>query len=372
MNLQYVYSAIRFFIVVGAIAVGFFALYYIWHLAYPFLIALLLAFLINPLVDLLQRKGKMHRALSVTLALLLLIGIISTLLTLLINEIVQGVVYLANVLPEHFTELVNYMETFFMAQIMPIYNQLEDIFKNLDAEQRTTVLENVQSIGTSVTATFTDFLQAIAEGLRNFFVSLPTILTVLIFSLLATFFISKDWYRLGNWIKSKVPERVQDSAGNVYRDLQKALFGFVKAQLTLISITAVIVLIGLLILKVKYAITIALIIGLVDLLPYLGTGAVFVPWIAYSFITGNYSLTIGLAILYGVVVIQRQIMEPKVLSSSIGLDPLATLIALFVGFQLFGFLGLIIGPVSLVVIKTLFHANVFRDLWNFIIGIKVE
>ena len=69
--------------------------------------------------------------------------------------------------------------------------------------------------------------------------------------------------------------------------MKKALLGFIKAQLTLISITLIIVLIGLLILRVEYAITIALITGIVDLLPYLGTGAVFVPWIIYEAVTGN-------------------------------------------------------------------------------------
>ena len=143
-------------------------------------------------------------------------------------------------------------------------------------------------------------------------------------------------------------------------DLKKALFGFLKAQLTLISITTVIILIGLLILRVDYAITIALVTGLVDILPYLGTGLIFVPWIIYELITGNINFAIGLGVLYIIVLVQRQIMEPKVLSSNIGMDPLATLISLFVGFKLIGFLGLIIGPVTLVILTTLHKANVFQ------------
>ncbi|WP_144473172.1 AI-2E family transporter, partial [Bacillus safensis] len=75
--------------------------------------------------------------------------------------------------------------------------------------------------------------------------------------------------------------------------------------ITLISITLVIVLVGLLILRVNYAITIALILGLLDLLPYLGTGTVFVPWIIYEAVTGNFGLAVGLGILYTVVIVQR-------------------------------------------------------------------
>ena len=149
-------------------------------------------------------------------------------------------------------------------------------------------------------------------------------------------------------------------------DLQKALFGYFRAQFIMISITAVVVIIGLSIIGVNYAISIGLLIGLVDLLPYLGVGAAMVPWIAFTFIYGNISLGIGLSILYGVILITRQILEPKVLASSVGLDPLPTLIAMFVGLSCSELSGLIIGPVSLVILSAIHRANVFSDLYSFI------
>lgn len=88
--------------------------------------------------------------------------------------------------------------------------------------------------------------------------------------------------------------------------------------------------------------------------------------------TGNLPLAIGLTVLYSVILIVRQIMEPKVLASSVGLDPLAALFGMFVGLKLFGFLGLIIGPVSLVILDAFRRANVFRDLRNYIIGGRVR
>ncbi|MEM5598483.1 AI-2E family transporter [Niallia circulans] len=147
------------------------------------------------------------------------------------------------------------------------------------------------------------------------------------------------------------------------------MFGFLKAQLTLVSITTVIILIGLLILRVDYAITIALLTGIVDIIPYLGTGLIFVPWIIYEIITGQIVLAIGLSVLYIIVLVQRQIMEPKILSSNIGLDPLATLIALFVGFKLFGFIGLIVGPVSLVIVTSCIEQMYFMIYGNLLKGI---
>lgn len=353
---------------VAAIALGFIALYYVSTVTYPFIIALIIAFLINPLVNFLEKKGRMPRALSVIIALLIIIAIIAGLLTLLIAEIISGTEYLSTVVPGHFKTLVVYMEDFITSQIIPFYNQVTLLFNNLDTGQQGTIIENIQNAGTKIATSVGDFIQNILQKIPDFLGWLPNAATVIIFSLLATFFISKDWDRLGRLMGKLIPKRAQSSGKTVFVDLKKALFGFIRAQATLISITTVIVLIGLLILQVDYAITIALIIGLVDILPYLGTGLVFVPWIVYSALSGDIPFAIGLGILYLVVLVQRQIMEPKILSSSIGLDPLATLIALFVGFKLIGFLGLIVGPVVLVIIKTLHSANVFRDLWAFIKG----
>lgn len=127
-------------------------------------------------------------------------------------------------------------------------------------------------------------------------------------------------------------------------------------------------LIGLTILKVPYAFTIAFIIGLVDLLPYLGVGAVLVPWIIYLFLTGNLQWAIGLSITYGIIITVRQFLEPKLVASSIGIDPLLTLISLFVGLKLFGMIGLILGPVTVVILMALHRARVFQDVWKYILG----
>jgi len=368
LSRHHLYSFLRFLLVIAIVVLGAIALYYVSTVIYPFIIAFFIAFFINPLVDFLETKAKMPRWLAVVVTLIVLFALVAGLVTLLIAEIVSGTQYLANVVPENFQKLVKYIETFFAKQIIPLYHDLAALFKNLDASQQDTIMNNIQAVGTQIATTVGQFTQRVLQNIPQLLTWLPNAATVFIFSLLATFFISKDWYRLTGMVQKILPAKAHKSGKRVFLDLKKALFGFIKAQATLISITTVIVLIGLLILGVDYAITIALIIGLVDILPYLGTGIVFVPWIIYAAISGNVPFAIGLGVLYIIVLVQRQIMEPKVLSSSIGLDPLATLVALFVGFKLIGFLGLIVGPVTLVIIRTLHSANVFRDIWNFIIG----
>lgn len=368
MNPVYLYRTLRFIFVLGAVVAGAFALFFISKVTYPFIIGFLIAFMMNPLVNFFQTQAKMPRALAVFISLLLIMLLFAGLVTLLVVEIASGAEYLAKVVPEHLITLIDYIEHLFAAQLIPIYNQLTGMFQSLESGQQDTIMDNIQNVGATIGTTAGNFIKDFFEKIPNILSWFPNAATVLIFSLLGTFFISKDWYRLSSMGTKLLPNRARTSSKTVFDDLKKALFGFVRAQATLVSITTVIILIGLLILRIDYAITIALVTGIVDIIPYLGTGAVFVPWIIYEAIAGEMSTAIGLGILYVVVLVQRQIMEPKILSSSIGLDPLATLIALFVGFKTIGFLGLIVGPVILVIFNTLQRANVFQDIWTFIKG----
>jgi sporulation integral membrane protein YtvI len=368
LNTVYLYRTLRFLFVIGLVAAGAFALFFVSKVTYPFIIGFLIAFMMNPLVNFFQERAKMPRSLAVLISLLLIMLVFAGLITLLVVEIASGAEYLAKVVPEHLITLIDYIEHLFAAQLIPIYNQLTGMFQSLESGQQDTILDNIQNVGATIGTTAGNFIKDFFEKIPNILSWFPNAATVLIFSLLGTFFISKDWYRLSAMGTKFLPNRARTSSKTVFDDLKKALFGFVRAQATLVSITTVIILIGLLILRIDYAITIALVTGIVDIIPYLGTGAVFVPWIIYEAIAGEMSTAIGLGILYVVVLVQRQIMEPKILSSSIGLDPLATLIALFVGFKTIGFLGLIVGPVILVIFNTLQRANVFQDIWSFIKG----
>jgi sporulation integral membrane protein YtvI len=341
--------------------------YYISAILYPFIAGAVIALIINPIVSFLVKRFKINRALAVVLSLLALLGIVILLIILLIQEMMTGFAYIAHEIPGYIEELVYYFENYFKTTILPLYHDLMQIYSKLGSNQQETVMDHIEKVGTGITTNVSHITQSIINGISIMIVSLPTILTVFTFSLLAAFFISKDWFRLTGYLTRVFPNKLTMTVQTVYYELRKALFGFLKAQLTLISITALIVLVGLLILQIDYAVTISILIGTIDLLPYLGTGAVFLPWIAYCFLTGDFTLTIGLSILYGVVVIQRQIMEPKLLSSTIGLDPLATLVSLFAGFQLFGFVGLIIGPVLLVIIRALYEAKFFHEIYQFII-----
>ena len=370
MNLEILYRVLRFVLVVAGTVLLIYLLLLSARYTYPFIIGIILAFLMNPFIIFLSEKSRFPRTLSVLVSMVFLIALIAGLITFLIVEIVAGAAYLSKVLPEHLDTMILLLQDYFQEKILPLYQKIISLFNDLEAEQQDTILSNIENLGSSIGTTLTNIIQATLGLMPKFIGWLPEAGTGALFSLLATFFIAKEWNKFLTKTQQLLPNKALLNLKKIVIELKRALFGFIRAQLTLISMTTLIVLIGLLILRVEFAITIALIAGFVDLLPYLGTGFVFIPWIIYALMTGNFSLALGLAILYTVVIVQRQLMEPKILSSSIGIDPLATLIAIFIGFKTIGFIGLIIGPIVLVIISTLYKLRIIHDVWDFIMGRK--
>ncbi|WP_407269050.1 sporulation integral membrane protein YtvI [Radiobacillus sp. PE A8.2] len=368
MNYTSVHRLLRLLVVLSSVSLSLLLLVYVTKYTYPFLIALMLAFLFNPIVNWLERKWHVTRAVATVLVLLMLLLVIFGIITILIVELINGTSYLADRIPGHFINLIAFFEIFVSEQIIPQYEKLLSLLSILEPSQQSVIINQIEKLGEIIASSGANVLHNTLKNIPVLLGNLPSYITVFIFSLMGTFFISKDWYKLKEYFTNLAPSWLNESTKNVVYGLKKAFFGFLKAQITLISITAIIVLIGLFLLGVDYAITIAIIIGVVDLLPYLGTGLIFVPWILYMFFTNDYSFCIGLSILYMVVIIQRQIMEPKILSTNIGINPLATLIALFAGYQLWGFTGLIFGPILLVIINTLYHTGILTQLWLYIKG----
>ncbi|MBP1930305.1 sporulation integral membrane protein YtvI [Ammoniphilus resinae] len=363
------FQVLRLLFVLAIIYLSIKVLQFVTPLIYPFILGFIIAIMINRPVNWIQKRANIPRWISVSIVLVIVILLVLGSITLLITQVVIEIGHLITVMPLYIQDAVNYLKHLITKEIITnFYDRIQLLYSSLDESYKTTIEENIGAALSKIAQTGTYLVNSFLKGLQSFLTSLPNTATVLVISTLASFFISKDFYKMKHKISSLVPPAVKDRSVRVLSDLKSALFGFVKAQFTLVSITGFIIIIGLLILRVDYAFTIGIIAGILDLLPLLGTGSVFVPWIIYLFIKQDFQLVIGLSILYAVVVVQRQIMEPKVVADNIGLDPLITLIALFVGLQLFGVIGLIIGPVAVVIINALMNAGVLRDIWTFIIG----
>ncbi|ANS73747.1 permease [Paenibacillus yonginensis] len=346
--------------------------YWLLPLLYPFLIAWLIAYAMKPFVRFLQRKAKMPRWLAVTSGLMVYFGGAVLVLSAAVTRMVKEIIHLT----ESFDTYVDQIRDIFIrwSNSEGIQNIVYEINKFIqdNPKYEDTINKNINKTTDTISAAVTQFVSDFLNGIVGVLTSLPHFLLILIVTVLATFFIEKNWEKHTMTLAGWVPAPLRKTTGEIWSSLKKAFFGYLRSLFIMVSITAFIVLIGLLILGVDSAFTLAILIGLVDLLPYLGVGTVMVPWIVYHFAAGDMQLGIGLLILYGVITIARHLIEPKVLATSVGLDPLPTLVGMFVGLKLFGVLGLIIGPVAFVVISAVYKTGVFGELRNYIMNGRVR
>nr|WP_081792103.1 sporulation integral membrane protein YtvI [Caldalkalibacillus mannanilyticus] len=245
-------------------------MYYILPLIYPFLIGIIFALMLNPLVDILERRAKFPRWLSVTLAIILLLAILVTIVVLVVIEIANEITNLQVMLPVYIEDYVTRIQEFILDDILSFYDQFTAFYSSLEPDVQKNIETQVTTFTEQVVSLGKNAVKEIFNGLLAFIGAIPSMATAFIISLLASFFISKDWPKLRKRFLQFAPDRIHTSGGAVLRDLRKALFGFVKAQFTLISITFTIVLIGFIVLRVEYGLTLAIIIAFVDLLPISG------------------------------------------------------------------------------------------------------
>lgn len=136
-------------------------------------------------------------------------------------------------------------------------------------------------------------------------------------------------------------------------DTSRGVKGYFKAQISLMLITFIALLVGLNILHVKFSVFIALGIALVDILPVVGSGIIMIPWSIISFISGDNEIGKGIAILYVILLVSRQLIEPYIMGKNIGVRPLYTFLATIMGSVLLGPVGILIGPLAAIVISSI-------------------
>ena len=185
------------------------------------------------------------------------------------------------------------------------------------------------------------------------FSALPSVLFFLLVSVVACFYFCTDDAAVLRGLASHLPRSWQEKMPRIKENLRDAVRKYLKAYGILMALTFALLLVGFWVLGVEYAFLLAFLIALADLLPVIGVGTVLIPWGIVMLIQRRFYLGFGLLILYLVISIIRQFAEPKVLGKSLGLHPLLTLFATYVGFTLFGLIGMILAPIVALVGKRL-------------------
>jgi len=195
-------------------------------------------------------------------------------------------------------------------------------------------------------------INRITRGVWHTAVSVPQMFIGFMMMFFSTFFFLRDKEKIVSYMDKHIPSAWRDTFAKAKKELFVSLFAYIRAILILAAITFVELVIGFSILGVNYGILIAFICAVLDALPAIGTGWVLTPWGAACLIMGRYKLGIGLLALYLITWIVRQLLEPRIVGGQIGMHPLLLLFAMYLGMQLWGFIGLLAGPLTAIVLRS--------------------
>ena len=325
----------------------------------PLLLAILISTAMEPLVRMLSgtnRSGeKVRGGLPRKVAVLLVMLIVFTLLITVGFFIIQGVV----------SELISLAESL-PAKIPQWMESLDQLGQQISAQFPIISTENLASIIQSLSGHLTESITTIAASAVSFVTQMPAIILFIVFTIMSTYFFSVSRFSIMRNLKRQLPQSWQETAQHLYGTLAKALFGWLKAQFIILCCMFLVMFIGFTILNVHYALLIALGIAVMDALPILGSGLVMIPWIGYQLFFGSLPMGIGLALIYVLLIFTRQRIEPRVVGGQFGLPPLWTMCAMYAGFRLFGFIGLFLGPLTLLlmynVAKMYLQKRTYREV----------
>lgn len=320
--------------------------YGLFTVGFPFLLALIIAFLVEPLITLMTKSNKIKRiyaALAVCTGItFLLFGLFYLLATKVYKELVALFGKLLEMTKDTYANMDWWNNQYldFLQNIPPQYNDaLQQVVK--------TALEATQNI-----------LGQSASFFFNLAAAIPTFFFQALFFLVAFYLISISLPDIRKNVMQYFDPSVHSKVKIILLKLHKTIFGFLRAQFIISCMIFVVVLTGFVIMGINYPSALALLVTIVDVLPILGTGSVLIPMAFYNLFIGKNFLFWGLLLHYAILVVFRRIIEPNVLGESIGLSSLSTLVSMYIGFVLVGFIGLFLGPFLVIFYQALVKVGV--------------
>jgi sporulation integral membrane protein YtvI len=309
----------------------------------PFIIGYVISLIIGKPVDFLNKNLRIWRTICVLSMILFVAALITLGGYLLISRLIREMESLISHLPTYVSSIQNFLdgaqyhfERFTLSLPEGFAPALDEIVNRLAAS----AAANLTSLVTRVTLNTAAFI--------------PGFVITVVFSIISAYFFTKDKERIAAALSKNLPDWFLENFRKFKRRLSKGVGGYIKAQLVLMAVVIAITTLGLAVIGNPYAIFIGIAIGFIDILPILGAGSILVPWAVVAFVMGNVSLGVSLLVIYGVCVLIRQSLESKIVGEHIGVHPLLTLMSIFIGLQIFGALGIILGPFVAIAFKAAF------------------
>lgn len=310
----------------------------------PFVIGWIIASIASPLVNWLEKRLKIVKKLGSALIVTLVLGLIVLVLYFAISRLAAEIGDLVRNFPEMYAQLEE--------GLRQIGDTLSGLFERLP--------EGVQNGWNTVASNLDQYMGNLVSNISeptvtaagNIAKRVPYYLISFIVAVMSAYFFTVQREEVIHWFKKIAPVSVSKRMTLVMDNLRFAVGGYFKAQFKIMAVVFAILFVGLAFLHVRYFVLVAVAVAFLDFLPFFGTGTAMIPWAVYEFFMGDYKKTVALVIIYVVTQVVRQLLQPKLVGDSVGLNPLVTLLLLYVGYRMGGVIWMILAvPIGMVLIN---------------------
>ena len=309
---------------------------YLLPVSVPFVIGILIAWLVLRLSDLLRCR---HRILRIGLTVVVY-GILGLLVTLLCIQGVSTITDIILWLPRFYELKLLPLVTMLYQWIMTFIDELDPALLSALDMLLESLLSALKNLISTLSGAAVDLISGLATGVPNLILSV----LAMIFS---TVFVANDYERISAFYKEHTPVPVKAVLKNIWIYLTETLFVVIRSYILIMILTFTELSLLFTLFGIEHAVLKAAIIAMLDILPILGTGGVMIPWAVTSLVLGYTKLGIQLFVIYAVVTVVRNYVEPKIVGAQLSLHPIITLVSMFIGLRLFGFWGLFGLPVGI-------------------------
>lgn len=328
---------------------GFFAvlIFLAWRFIWPVLLPFILAFIIASFLQKPSEKlaGKVHCQTKWAGILLLLVFYL-----LIFGAFFMGGGQIFSTVSNFITNLPRFYQSTIVPFLDSVSLALGDMLADTDASLAGEVQMGLQQFEQNIGETLSSLSVSALRIFSGFVTGVPSVVIRLIIMIVSSFYMTSDYQRIMDLAGKYLPEKVKKAGKDIKQYGWNILKAYLKSYSLLFLLTFVELTVGLLILRVPYAVGVALAIAIFDILPVLGTGGILLPWMVVMLVMGDYPFAAGLLILYIVITIVRNSLEPRIVGKQVGLHPLITLIAMFTGLELAGIVGMILVPLTVVIL----------------------
>ena len=346
---------IKGIIAIALIVFFLWAIPQIWDKLSPFIVAIPLAAMLQPVIRFAENKMKLKRGITTLVCVLLLLGILLGLTYWVISIIAEQAPQVVGQSGSMITEAVQTIQQALESLMSNASDNFSPQVQKMLEDAVSDALTRVSQFGTDIAAQLVSFTVSVVTGL-------PYGIIYVSFLALGLYFITIHYSDIRSYLPGGKRRRQDSNTTQLTNSALKSLMGYLRVQGTFALMVFVVSLIALKCFGFRYSGALAMLAGLMEMIPMVGSGLMYILMGIVFFLTGDMVSGIQVLALTGVLQLLRRLLEPKLMSNSIGITPLQSVIGMFVGMRFGGILGLIGGPVAMSVLVGAVRGDVFRSI----------